>query len=174
MDGARQNSEQKHEEIIRLWMANSITDGGIDRYDDLHVDQIDRAWKARKFWVSSGLKSYELAIGIRDMNRYDLSVALAFSLESGELPKGMNFHNQKQLEANFHATPPSLYLFRPGTEFWTQFENTETRTSVEDVTVEDISWSSLFEPNPKVKRCLYMEFKRRTSDEYSRSLFVTG
>ena len=36
-----------------------VSHGGLDRYDDLHVDQIDPNWKARAFWVSAGLESLE-------------------------------------------------------------------------------------------------------------------
>ena len=174
MDGTPRNRQEEHRSIIQLWMANSLKDGGIDRYDDLHVDQIDRSWKARKFWISSGLESFELAIGIRDMNKYDLTIALAFSLRSDEQPIGINFYNQKELEANFQSTPPSLYLFRPGTEFWAQFGPTETNDHVEDATVKDIDWSLLFGANLRIRASVFMEFKRRTSDEYSRSVFLAG
>jgi hypothetical protein len=166
MVGTLLNSRKDHEKVIRVWMETIARDGGVDRYDDLHVDRIDADWKARKSWVSAGLESFELAVGIRDADKGDLVVVLAFSLDSDEFPKGLNFHTLEELEGEFHATPPSLYLFRPGTEFWTQ--------TAEHVCVEDVDWISLFGRNHPVRKCLYMEFKRHGSDDYTRSLFVAG
>jgi hypothetical protein len=147
-------------------MAAIARDGGISRYDDLHVDQIDRVWKSREQWIPAALSSYEVAVEIRNEQKSDLSVVLAFSLESGEYPRRLVPHNLAELEANLHATPPSLYLFRPGTEFWTQ--------EADQMTVQDIDWASLFGTMTSIKRCIYMKFRRPSSGEHIRSLFVTG
>jgi len=167
MVGIPLSSRKNHHEIvIRTWMDTIARDGGIDRYDDLHVDQIDDHWKAQNLWVSAGLESFELAVGIRDAEESDLTVALAFPLESGEFRKRLSFQTREELERNFDATPPSLYLFCPGTEFWTQ--------TAQYVNVEDVDWKSLFGSNNSIKKCLYMEYKRPTSEDYIRSVFVVG
>lgn len=161
-------SSQKnhHETVIRAWMDTIARDGGIERYDDLHVDRIDEHWKSQKNWISAGLESFELAVSIRDTEKSDLTVALAFPLESDEFPKRPNFRTHDELEKNFDVTPPSLYLFRPGTEFWTQ--------TAEYVHVEDVDWKSLLGSNHPIKNCLYMEHRRPTSGDYIRSVFVIG
>ena len=41
--------EQTREYSIEAWMLMIIRDGGVVRMDDLHVDKIDEAWKARKW-----------------------------------------------------------------------------------------------------------------------------
>jgi hypothetical protein len=166
MAGILQSSRKNHEDIIRAWMETIAKDGGIDRYDDLHVDRIDAYWKLQEHWVSAGLESFELAVRIRDAEKSDLTVVLAFSLEPSEFPKGLNVKTLEELEGNFDATPPSLYLFRPGTEFWTQ--------TTKYVRVDDINWQSLWGDNHHIKKCLYMEFKRPTSEDYTRSIFVAG
>src|SRR5258706_7110510 len=131
MDGVLLSS--KHREVIRSWMTASARDGGISRHDDLHIDQIDRAWKSREQWIPAALSSYEVALEIRDEQKCDLSVVLAFSLQSGEYPRRLVPHSHSELEASLHATPPSLYLFRPGTEFWTE--------EADQKTVEGIDWN---------------------------------
>jgi hypothetical protein len=37
--------------IIEGWMRMVLATGGIERYDDLHIDQIDPAWRGRESWV---------------------------------------------------------------------------------------------------------------------------
>ena len=167
MDGILQsNNAMDQKQKIESWMDTIVKDGGIDRYDDLHVDQIDKTWKARTSWLSAGLKSYELAVENRNARRYEVSVVLAFPLKSADYRLGVDFQNAGQLESNFQTTPPSLYLFRPGTEFWLQ--------DAFDRTVKDIVWPPIFGQNQLIKRSVYMEFRRSPLDEYTRSLFVTG
>jgi hypothetical protein len=166
MAGTYLNNRKNHEETIRRWVNAIVRHGGIERYDDLHIDQIDSTWRPKEFWVSAALQSFELAVRIRDETKMDLSVVLAFSLESDERPKGINFNNSEGLKRNFHVTPPSLYLFRPGTEFWAPV--------AEQMTVEEVDPVPLFGASPVIKRCIYMEFKRPDSEDYTRSLFVVG
>jgi len=165
MVGTRPNKLKAHEEAIRTWMETIVRGGGVDRYDDLHVDQIDSDWKAPKSWISAALESFELAVGIRNEIAAALSVVLAFSLQSGESPLGVNFNNAEELRHNFHVTPPSLYLLRPGTEFWTQ--------QAEQVAVQNLDPLQLFTAS-SVRKCIFMEFKRHGSEDYTRSLFLVG
>jgi len=46
-------------------MLATVSDGEIERLDDLHVDEIDAGWKEPTSWVSAGLTAYGLALGIR-------------------------------------------------------------------------------------------------------------
>jgi hypothetical protein len=62
------------------WMLATVSNGGIQRLDDLHVDAIDESWKEPTNWVSAGLIAYELALRIRRELGLDVTVALGFSL----------------------------------------------------------------------------------------------
>jgi hypothetical protein len=42
----------ERETTIRRWMLATVSDGGIKRLDDLHVDDIDGSWKDPTSWVS--------------------------------------------------------------------------------------------------------------------------
>ena len=72
------------ETTIRRWMLATVSDGRIERLDDLHVDDIDAGWKDPSNWVSAGLTAYGLALGIRRELGLDVTVALAFSLLDGQ------------------------------------------------------------------------------------------
>lgn len=98
-------------------MLTVTTDGGILRHDDLHVDQIDDEWAAKRTWLSAGLEAYRIALEVRKGNQLDVRVVLAFSLiQDATFP----FRNRHELEAAFDWSPPSLYLFNSGEEPWQQ------------------------------------------------------
>jgi hypothetical protein len=103
---------------IERWMRDVIADGGIDRHDDLHVDQIDRQWTARERWLEAGSRALSMAVGLRNRIAPDLTVALAFSLQSGPERRGPDFNDTMGLQERLDASPPSLYLFRKGEEPW--------------------------------------------------------
>lgn len=102
------------ETIIRRWMLGIVSDGGIERFDDLHVDVIDPAWKDPTSWVSAGLKAYGLALGIQRELGLDVTVALAFGLVDAQDDSREVFETQEQFEKQLDWSPPSLYLFKVG------------------------------------------------------------
>jgi len=89
--------EQAREHSIEAWMLTKIRDGGVVRMDDLHVDKIDEAWKPRECWVQSGLEAFRMASMSRDRHHLPFTVALGFSLESGEHFTGVDFQNTTEL-----------------------------------------------------------------------------
>lgn len=94
-------------------MLEVLVDGGRERLDDLHVDQIDAEWGSRDRWVDAGLEALRLAVELRDAHHLDVAVVLAFSLNS---PAIHPFKERRDFEAAVDWSPPSLYLFRPGTQ----------------------------------------------------------
>jgi hypothetical protein len=154
-------------------MCAIIADGGIDRYDELHIDRIDRRWKTPDLWVPAGLRVYELALTIRDQSEFPFSVELAFSLQSGEQRRGVNFRTRAELESEFDRSPPSLYLLRPDQEPWSQTEESLVKAGIRDMVLEKIDPAILGTPL-RSKGCYYLEFKYESESEYSRSVLVTG
>src|ERR1700722_11284006 len=102
------------EMTIRRWMLATVSDGGIDRLDDLHIDRIDAGGKDSPSWVSGGLTAYGLALGIRRELGLDVTVALAFSLVDTQDTSEDVFDTQAELEKHLDRSPPSLYLFKVG------------------------------------------------------------
>ena len=74
--------ERRREEIIENWLLRIVSDGGIDRYDDLHVAVIDEHWALRENWTAGALESYRIAGALRDRHNWDLSIVLAFALST--------------------------------------------------------------------------------------------
>jgi len=102
------------ETTIRRWMLATVSDGGIKRLDDLHVDDIDAGWRDPTSWVSAGLTAYELALGIRRELDLDVTVALAFSLVVAQGTSVDVFETREEFEKQLDWSPPSLYLFKVG------------------------------------------------------------
>jgi len=97
-----------HKARVRSWIEATVSDGGIERMDELHIDAIDEHWKEQSTWISSALGAYRSALQIRDELRLPVKVALAFSLSSGT---GDSFETIEQFEQEVDWSPPSLYLF---------------------------------------------------------------
>lgn len=101
--------DYRQETKIRDWMLATISNGGIDRLDDLHVDKIDENWKERSNWISGSIRAYELALRLQSDLGLSVKVALVFSLVDG---MSQTFDTEKEFESQLDWSPPSLYLFK--------------------------------------------------------------
>lgn len=164
-----------HTAVIEKWMLSVIRDGGVDRYDDLHIDEIDQDWRSNPTWLDAGIEAYRLATELRDRHRGDLMVALAFSLRSGREPLGVNFRTREEFVAQFDWSPPSLYLLRPGWEPW---RDNAPRWNISKPGKAPewnrLDCNELFGDSVRCQGCNYLEFRDASSDEYSRTVYVAG
>ncbi|SRR5258708_5480263 len=166
------STSRAHENIIKSWIETTLKTGGIERFDDLHVDQIDSAWKKREHWMEAGFKTLKTAITLRDRLHLPADVTLAFSLVSDGEPHGVDFKNATELEENFDWSPPSLYLLFPGMKPWSRtygnLKNDPVTLIVKKVSLQKLAIQYPFES------CYHIEFKPLGSSEYRRSLFFMG
>jgi hypothetical protein len=95
-------------------MLATVSNGGIERLDDLHVNVIDDGWNERTIWVAAGLIAYGLALRIRCELGLDVTVALGFSLVDARDASTEKFNTQEEFEKELDWSPPSLYLFKAG------------------------------------------------------------
>lgn len=103
--------DSRHEPKIREWMLATVSNGGIERLDDLHVDEIDENWKQRTNWIRGSIRAYELAVKLQSSLRLSAKVALAFSLLDGP---SHTFDTEEEFQSQLDWSPPSLYLFKTG------------------------------------------------------------
>ncbi len=111
-------------------------------------------------WGDGG---FQLALNARDLHRAEFTVALAFSLETGNGPLGVNFADLPGLESQFDVSPPSLYLFHRGDE-----PSARPGTGFVEVATD------LFPLIPEAHRVLFAEFVQEESGAYARSIFLAG
>ena len=113
-DGSIDSSE----EVIESWMRMVLETGGTERFDDLHIDQISPNRKHRETWVMGSMEAINVARKVWSRTAPDKVLALMCSLacESNECPPD----STEELAAQMDWSPPSLYLFEPGSEPWSK------------------------------------------------------
>lgn len=161
----------RREEIVESWMTDVLKSGGIPRFDDLHIDQIDPGWKDRNQWLDGGLEAFRIAASLRDRRRFSVDVALAFSLEAGRTPRGVDFQAASELKRSFDWSPPSLYLLPPGRKLW-EIGAAEGAATPAGLSVAEVN-PILFGASQSVKSCCLIEFMRDVSD-FTRTLIMIG
>ena len=57
-------------------MLDIATDGGVEKFDDLHIDEIDENWKPRERWFEAGIKAFRIAMELR--KEYELPFLVSF------------------------------------------------------------------------------------------------
>lgn len=150
-------------------MPRIVEDGGIDRYDDLHVDQIDERFRWRKEWLAGARLSFEMALDLSKRHSLDVVVAVAFSLRSADRPIGVTFETTKALVGEFDWSPPSLYLFEVRQEPWKALF-----ARMPNVFRKDLEPLKLLDAVVRAKTRHYVEFKQPEDAKYSRTVFLAA
>jgi hypothetical protein len=154
-------TQQEREARIEHWMTTIVGDGGVERYDDLHIDEIDANWANRDQWVRAAFEAFRMAVGLRELHKLPLVVVLAFSLEAGEQQRGIDFETVDEFQSELDWSPPSLYLLPAESVPWAGGE------------ALPLDAGTMFDAQ-NVKGCYYMEFKQPGSAEYSRSVLLAN
>jgi hypothetical protein len=129
------------EDKIREWMQHVLATGGIERADDLHIDDIDPGWAEQNQWVEGMKQSLRIARPIRSKLAPEKVLALVCSLEDGPREAPLNLD---KLAAQFDWSPPSLYLFHLGKEPWKNADSTSKFTRLPLDGFQGLDLSELF------------------------------
>lgn len=152
-------------------MTTIIGDGGVERYDDLHIDLIDPQWKPKSAWVNGGLEAFHAAIELRDIRQLPFAVGLGLSIKAGDRIGERGTASSSDLQAQLDTAPPSLYLFPAGHD-----ASKELDCAVRDGEVESdaISQQITFAEDEAIPCCYYLKFRRTGTSDYRRSIFFLG
>lgn len=150
---------------IERWMLAIISDGGVERLDDLHIDNINPRWKDKNRWIEGGLEAFRTALSVRDQHRLPFTVCLTFSLVAKNQPCGIDFQTREDLLANLNWMPPSLYLFDRGKEPYKETTRAGGTAQALDPAICGAQGGV---------HCYYLESKSQDDDEFNRSVFVEG
>jgi hypothetical protein len=156
--------------VIESWMMQVSEDGGIERYDDLHVDDIDPDWKNRNLWAEASYWTFQSAVEVRDKLKLPFTLGLGMSLRSDELEEGHGIH-LTQLISQVDWTPPSLYLFKRGQE---PGNDLDAAIHSGSIAADAASVEFRVLDVPDAKTGLFLRFRRNGSDEYINSAFIFG
>ncbi len=163
------------EPLIEEWMLSIVQNGGIERFDDLHIDRIDRNWRSPPLWIEGGLASFQAAVRLRDRHKLPVQVVLGFSLQADEKRTGIDFNTLEEFVNRLNWMPPSLYLFPDGIDHALQNEKAIQEGHVcADAVVKELGDPNLFGKLKTGQRTFYQEFKRTDETEYCRSVLLQG
>ena len=146
---------EHQEDKIREWMQQVLATDGIERADDLHIDDIDPGWVEQTDRVEEMKQSLRLARPIRSTLAPEKVLALVCSLEEGprEAPLTLD-----KLAAQFDWSPPSLYLFHPGKEPWKNADLTSKFTRLPLEGFQGLDITELFLQEWSTDSGLYRSF----------------
>jgi hypothetical protein len=161
---------QDRKRVIEQWMTRVSQDGGIERYDELHIDAIDPQWKQRKRWAVASSSAFQCGVAVRNRLNPPLTVGLGMSLREDALEPTHEIE-LTDLVAAADWSPPALYLFREGHE-----PGHDLKDAIREGRVEADSVLSEFTALhvPTAKSSVFLRFKRSASDEYTTSVFILG
>lgn len=165
-------SGEDHAAAIEAWMISNIQKGGYEHYDDLHLDRISSSWGNPELWISAGIEALRLCVQIRDKHAPNFSIALAFPLKPAAEAREPDFQSVSDLKQALDETPPSIYLFRRGSEPWVQPRRPNSKFA-NDILIRDLTVNPLLEMAPDVS-FHYIEFRQAEFAEYSRSLILAA
>jgi len=166
-------TSERRKERIETWMRAIVQDGGLERYDDLHIDRIDEAWKSRAVWLEAALEAFATAKRVRDDLDLDVVVSIAFSLiVDRDRPTGVDFATASALAQRLDHSPPSLYLFRSGREAWRLDERSPGLPIEFHLVALDIA--QLFGGSVRATEAFLLEFKNDQDGDYARTVFLSG
>jgi hypothetical protein len=174
MVGFPKRKRDLHKKRIKSWFDAVTHDGGIERFDELHVDVIDRTRKTKKSWISAALESFELALEVRDedVSGQDLTIILSFALVDDVRPLGVTFHDYESLEKNLSYSPPCILVYRKDNDYLKQLKSFEIEAVSGNSVLKKLNVTDLFDKLRRPATCVYSENKRINDDEYLRLLLL--
>jgi hypothetical protein len=66
--------------VIEQWMTQISQDGGIARYDDLHLDAINPRWKDRELWAEASSSTFQSGVEVRNRLKLPYILGLVVSI----------------------------------------------------------------------------------------------
>jgi hypothetical protein len=160
---------QDQTRVIERWMLQVSQDGGIERFDDLHIDQIDPRWKNRPLWAEASSSAFRSGVDVRNRLKLPLIVGLGMSLHSDTVV-GDDI-GLAELITQVDWSPPSLYLFREGQEPGSDL-NAEIRSGRIDADAVSMHFRAI--DVPAAKSGVILRFRRSRSGEHTTSAFLFG
>jgi|694.fasta_scaffold00269_21 hypothetical protein len=110
MDGYYLNNNVR--QYLCEWIDKIIKNKSWERYEDLHLDEIDNQFKHHESWVRGGISVYELILSIVFGKPYNCFLVIQLSYSNNKT--NVNDLKWDQLTSLLDITPPSFYVFPEG------------------------------------------------------------
>lgn len=101
-------NNKKHIKILNEWLSMIIRNKGWEKFQDIHIDEIDNnIFKYKTEWIPFAMSIFEYMNSIIDQSKYYLVITIEFKFKK-------NYKNIGEIKLNsglLGNTPPSFYLF---------------------------------------------------------------
>jgi hypothetical protein len=114
MDGQYLSKKELFRKFLSDWVDNSIRNQSWEKYQDLHLDEIDSEFRKQVNWIEGTFFIYEIILGIIKPNLYSCLVVIPLSYSVTETD--INQLTWANIKTSLDLTPPSFYLFPNGEE----------------------------------------------------------
>jgi hypothetical protein len=155
----REKTSNARGTVIEDWMRMVLATGGIERFEDLHIDRIDPAWRGRDSWLKASSDALNLAKELKKSIAPEKTLVIMCALISEDCELALP-RSPTELSEQIDWTPPSLYLFDPRNEPW-----------VDSGTVTITPTVRMF---PACSECFVMEFKTKQENELRRTFVAVS
>jgi hypothetical protein len=157
-DRAEQTAKARRS-VVENWMRMVLATGGIERFDDLHIDQIDPAWRDRESWVEGCSNALTLARELKETIAPEKTLVIMCGLTRDDREVAPP-RSPTELAVQMDWTPPSIYLFDSDNEPW-----------VDSGRVKVTLTASMF---PASSECFVMDFNTEEHDEPRRTFVAVS
>lgn len=109
MAGKHHNKSDQYRKLLSDWVHSYIEKKSWEKYDDLHLDEIDSEFKQKLYWIEASFFIYKIILSIikSDLYRCLLVIPLSYS----DMETDINRLTWNNIKALLDLTPPSFYLF---------------------------------------------------------------
>ena len=105
-------------EKLESWIINSIKDQSWKKFNDFHINDIDKKFNDPNLWIRGGIELFVESLKIRDKLNIQIVIELMFSLKSKKIPTKSFIKSTEKLKLELDWSPPSLYIFKPNWDVW--------------------------------------------------------
>src|SRR5690348_2766567 len=105
-----------HRQLLETWVSSFVT--AKKQRDDIHVDQIDRAYADKDQWLRGATEILIAARDVRNVKKSICSFAVEFYLSPMPNKAAPKLTTAAELTAQFSWTPPMLVAYASGHEPW--------------------------------------------------------
>ena len=150
-----QNRKEKYKPFLKKWIASCIRARSWERFDDLHLDEIDSELIEKSNWVSESFKIHDTIVEL--IENSNVECLLAIPLGYAQSKTDAKTLSLMDISSLLDYTPPSYYLFLKGDK---NFEATINNSK------------HLLELSAEIGKTVLFQESQQLENEFNRTIFV--
>lgn len=156
MAGLYHKNNKEQIQFLKNWMQDVIENKLWEKYENLHLDEIDGISHQKKDWIKESLYILESILSLIDEKKYDVLLAIPLMCILKNNSKIAT--NLKYIENELAYEPPSFYLFLREQENFV--ETIEASTLLNEVSKE-INFKSYYSEVIENEECYRTIFVKK-------------